>query len=288
MNVRDLFFERYRYKDDEYGFNLEAYVKAEILFRFLYEKWFDVQIVGLENIPADGRAVLFGNHSGVLPLDAFMLYEGMINHHPDPRRIRFLVTKFLLDAPEIGGMLRGFGCVPAGFEIAVKLLQNEELVFFYPEAEKGPGKLFKDRYNLVDFHSGFVTSAIKTNSVLVPIATVGGEETYPMLANIKPLARLMNAPYWPVTPLYPWLPFPLNAIPLPIKMLICIGKPFTLDHPQEKAEDEELVLGITNEIQRTFQNNLKELLKLRKSPFHQWDMEKVTTALSQVNERESV
>ncbi|MBX9691471.1 MAG: acyltransferase family protein [Cyanobacteria bacterium] len=272
---RTEFFNRYRDDEDEYGLNLSMYETYELFFRFFYEKWFSVALVGIENIPPQGRAILCGNHSGVLPIDAFMLYEGMINKHPSPRRIRFLVTEFLRKAPAIGALIRGFGGVPAKYDVAIELLNNDELVFFYPEAENGTGKPFKERYNLRPFNPGFVKAAIQSNATIVPITTVGGDEIYPLLGNLKPVAKIMGAPYWPITPFYPLLPFPFSAMPLPIKMLICIGKPFNLDYPPEKADDHEFIEGIAKRIQRDIQMELNDLLKIRKSPFSKWDVEKV-------------
>ncbi len=272
---REIFFERYSNATDQYGFDLAAYKSWERRIRFLYQQWFGVTMVGVENIPAEGRAVLCGNHSGGLPLDGFMLYDGMINYHPNPRRLRFLVAEFVRTLPVAGDMIRGFGGIPAKYDIAVELLENEELVLFYPEAEKGTGKLYKDRYHLIDFNPGFVKAAIETGSPIVPITTVGGDEIYPLLANVKPLAKLMGAPYWPITPFFPWLPFPFNVIPLPIKFLICVGKPIKLDYPPEKAEDHDFIKGIAEEIQQQIQTELEDLLKMRKCAFAKWDAEEV-------------
>jgi 1-acyl-sn-glycerol-3-phosphate acyltransferase len=277
---RTRFFERYEHDVDEYGFNLASYAGVETFIRFLYTEWFGVQIAGLGNIPAQGNAVLFGNHSGVLPIDGCLLYDGIINNHPDPRRVRFLVTKFLLNAPLIGKSLRGFGCIPPEYDIATKLLRNQELVFFYPEAEKGTGKLFKNRYKLVEFHAGFVRAAIETGAPLIPSVTIGGEETYPLLGNIKPIAKLLNAPYFPMTPFFPWLPFPLSAIPLPIRIMICVWRPFKLKYPPEAAADETLVAEIANDIQSDIQAKVNDLLEIRTSPFKSWNMDKVNAYLA--------
>lgn len=276
---RTRFFERYESDLDEYGFSLETYAAVEKFLRFLYEKWFQVQIAGLDHIPARGNAMLFGNHSGVLPIDACLLYDGIINYHPDPRRVRFLVTEFLLKVPGLGKLARGFGCVPADYNIAVKLLRKQELVFIYPEAEAGTGKLFKDRYNLVEFHSGFVRAAIETGSPLIPIVTIGGDEIYPLLGNIKPIAKLIKAPYFPMTPFFPWLPPPFSLIPLPIKIMICVWRPFKLKYPPEAAEDENLVAEIANDIRSDIQAKVNDLLEIRTSPFRRWNMEKVNAYL---------
>lgn len=246
--------------------------------RFLYSKWFGVQIAGLGNIPAAGNTVLFGNHSGVLPLDGCLLYDGIINNHPEPRRVRFLVTKFLLNAKFIGDFLRGCGCIPPDYELATKLLDDQELVFFFPEAEAGTGKLFKNRYKLVDFHAGFVRAAIATGSPLVPVVTIGGEEIYPMLADCKPLAKLLHFPYFPLTPFFPWLLL-LGLIPIPIKIMICVWPPFKLRYPPEAADDDDLIAEIANDIRHDLQTKVNDLLEIRTGPFQRWNMKKVNAYL---------
>ena len=288
QSSRKLFFElysseQYSSAEDEFGFSLHSYEAVERFIRFFYKSWFGVQTVGLNNIPGQGKAILFGNHSGVLPIDGCLLYDAVINQHPAPRRIRFLVTKFLLTAPLIGKTLRGFGCIPPDYETATKLLSKDELVFFYPEAEKGTGKLYKNRYKLVDFNPGFVKAAIETGTPLVPIVTIGGDEIYPLLFNLKPVAKLMDAPYWPVTPFYPLLPFPFNAIPLPVKILIVVGKPFELKYSKEEAENETLVAEVSNDIQNYIQARINDLLAIRTSPFARWNLNKVNEYASREN-----
>lgn len=276
QSSRNRFFERYiAEKEEEYGFSLNTYKRVEKFIRFLYKKWFKVQIAGLNHIPGDGNVIMFGNHSGVLPVDGCLLYDGIINHHPEPRRVRFLVTKFLLEMPLVGPCLKGFGAIPANYDTAKKLLTKQEVVFFYPEAEKGTGKLFKNRYKLVDFHSGFIRAAIETGSPLVPIVTIGGDEVYPLLANIKPLAKLINAPYFPITPFFPWLPFPIWFVPLPVKILVCVWPTLKLKYSPQAAEDTDLINEIASDMHRDIQAKVDDLLKIRTSPWADWDMEKV-------------
>jgi 1-acyl-sn-glycerol-3-phosphate acyltransferase len=276
---RSRFFKRYENQVEEYGFDLAAYAGVERFLRFLYKKWFRVQIAGLENIPSNGSAVLFGNHSGTLPIDACLLYDGIINYHPEPRRLRFLVTKFLMGSKKLGQFLRGFGCIPPDYEASTNLLRKEELVLFYPEAEAGTGKLYKDRYKLVDFHAGFVRAAIETGSPLIPIVTIGGDEIYPMLANIEPVAKFLRFPYFPVTPLFPWFPFPLNLMPIPVKIMICVWPSFKSPYPPEAAEDEELVAKIAEDIRADLQVKVSDLLAMRTSPFKAWNMAQVNEYL---------
>lgn len=272
--VRD-FCMKYEGQEDEYGFSVKAIAKWEVFFRFFYEEYFHVETLGLENIPEQGRAVLVGNHSGGLPIDAFMLYMAMIHFHPCPRRIRFLSLDCLRSTRVVKDIICGFGGVPNTFQVATKLLQNDELVFFYPEGARGTGKPFSMRYRLHDFDPGFVKAAIATGAPIIPVTTVGCDEIYPLLGNFKSIARLLDAPYWPMTPTFPWLPSSISCLPLPIKLLIKIGKPINLNYPPEMASDRRLRLQIAREIQYDIQRDLNWFLRQRKSPFTGWDRESI-------------
>ena len=95
----------------------------------------------------------------------------------------------------------------------------------WPEGFKGIGKPFADRYKLQRFgRGGFVSAALRTGKPIIPCSIVGAEETYPKIGDIPPLARLLNLPYFPVTPTFPLLG-PLGAVPLPSKWLIEFGEP---------------------------------------------------------------
>jgi len=267
--------KQYEKELDEYGFDSEILTKSEIFFRYLYEEYFQVQTLGIENIPANGRVILIGNHSGVVPIDAFMIYTAFLNKHPSPRRMRFLVHKWLLSTPLAGDVIRGCGGVPASYESAKSLLEKDEIVFFYPEGAKGTGKPFSMRYRLDDFDSGFIKAAIETRSPIVPVTTIGGDEVFPLLGNLKSVAKLMKAPYWPVTPTHPLLPFTTSCMPLPIRLLIKIEKPIYLDYPPEKCHDRTLRKKLARKFQYSIQRKVNQLLKVRKSPFSKWDLSSI-------------
>jgi 1-acyl-sn-glycerol-3-phosphate acyltransferase len=274
-NFKTRLTELYGDQSDPYGFNCDTLFKFEIFIRYLYEEYFQVETVGIENIPANGRAILIGNHSGVIPIDAFLIYTAFLNLHPSPRRMRFLVHKWLLSTPGARDIIKGSGGVPATYKTAMELLEKEELVFFYPEGAKGTGKPFSMRYRLDDFDPGFVKAAIETHSPIIPITTVGGDEVFPLLGNLKSVARVMGTPYWPITATHPWLPFTTSCMPLPVKLLIKIDKPIYLDYPKAKGSDRQLRKEIAHNMQYDIQRQLNQLLKIRKSPFAKWDLETI-------------
>jgi 1-acyl-sn-glycerol-3-phosphate acyltransferase len=270
INFRRRFYSQYEGRFDEFGFDAKIVARMQPLFQFLFEGYFDVRVIGLENIPSQGRAILIGNHSGVIPMDAFMLLMAVLLSHSAPRRIRYLAHHFLLEYKPTRKLLCGLGAVPAKLGVAEKLLENDELVFLYPEGARGTGKKFSMRYRLCDFDPGFVKAAITMNAPIIPIVTVGADEIYPLLGNMEPVARVMDAPYWPVTPTYPWFPFITSCIPLPIKFLIKIGKPVYLECSGDFA-DRRSRLELAKSFQYNIQRQLNLLLSKRKSPFVGWD-----------------
>jgi 1-acyl-sn-glycerol-3-phosphate acyltransferase len=209
------------YEVDESGYDPELMTTVLMpLFRPLYRTWFRVRMRGLENVPASGAALVVANHSGVLPLDAIMLQIGTFDEHPQHRNLRLLSADLVYEVPVLAGMARSSGHIRADREEAERQLAAGELVGVFPEGFKGTGKPFQQRYQLQRFgRGGFATLARQAGVPIIPCAIVGAEEIYPMIGNFQHLARLLGLPYFPVTPLFPWLG-PVGAIPLPSNWII--------------------------------------------------------------------
>lgn len=257
------------YEVDEFGYDAELTDQVLMaLLRPLYEGYFRVEVRGIEHIPAEGGALVVSNHSGVLPLDALMTQVAVHDHHPAGRHLRLLAADLVFMLPLVSELARKAGHTLACAEDAEALLRRGEVVGVMPEGFKGIGKPFADRYKLQRFgRGGFVATALKTGAPIVPCSVVGAEETYPMLANAKTLARVLGLPYFPLTPTFPWLG-PAGVLPLPTKWVIQFGEPVpTEDYPPEAAEDPMLVFNLTDQVRETIQHTLYELLVQRRSVF---------------------
>ncbi|ANZ37459.1 hypothetical protein BBK82_16795 [Lentzea guizhouensis] len=257
------------YQVDEFGFDKD--LTENVLMpplRPLYEKWFRVETIGLSNVPAAGGALIVANHSGTLPLDALMTSYGIASEHPAQRHMRMLGADLVFRTPVLGALARKSGQTLACNPDAERLLSSGELVGVWPEGFKGVGKPFKDRYKLQRFgRGGFVAAALKTGTPIIPCSIVGAEEIYPMIGDIKALARLFGFPYFPVTPFFPLLG-PLGAIPLPSKWYIEFGEPIRTDSFGENAADDPmLVFNLTDQVRETIQQTLYRLLTQRRNVF---------------------
>lgn len=252
---------------DEFGYDpkFEEFVKP--LFKFLYEKWWRVTVEGGENIPHKGRVLFVANHSGTLPADGAMIKYYVREVHPSHRDLRPLAENFVYYLPFIGVFMNRIGGVRACQENAEILLLRDEAVLVFPEGVKGIVKHFSKRYKLQRFgRGGFVKLAIRTRSPILPVAVVGAEEIYPVVARFDSIGRLFNLPTLPIV-LNFFVLGPFGFIPFPSKWYIKFGKLITktMELPPEAAEDDILVNQIAQEVRTTIEDMIAELLAKRKS-----------------------
>jgi 1-acyl-sn-glycerol-3-phosphate acyltransferase len=219
-------------------------------------------------VPTSGAALLVANHSGTLPIDAMMTTVALRDHHPAGRHLRMLGADLLFRTPMLGSISRKAGHTLACNPDAERLLESGELVGVWPEGYKGVGKPFKDRYKLQRFgRGGFVSAAMRCGVPIIPCSIVGAEEIYPLIGDLKPIARLFGLPYFPITPLFPLLG-PLGVVPLPSKWYIEFGEPIRTDqYPVADADDPMTVFNVTDQVREVIQQTLYRLLSQRRNAF---------------------
>lgn len=257
------------YQVDEFGFDPDLTDNVILpAMRPLYSGWFRVETIGMHHVPLHGGALIVANHSGTLPIDALMTAVALHDDHPGARHLRLLGADLMFRLPGLGPLARKGGSTLACNADAERLMRSGELVGVWPEGFKGIGKPFRDRYKLQRFgRGGFVAAALRTGVPIIPCSIVGAEEIYPKLGDIKPLARLFGAPYFPVTPTFPLLG-PLGLVPLPSKWYIEFGEPVRTDVIGAAAADDPMtVFNLTDQVRETIQHTLYRLLAARRNVF---------------------
>jgi len=257
------------YQVDEFGHDpdLVEHVLAPLL-RPLYRHWWRVEVRGLEHIPEKGAALVVGNHAGTLPFDAMMVALAVLDEHPAHRTLRMLAADIAFSLPVVAPLARKSGNTLACPEDAERLLRAGELVGVWPEGYKGLGKPFSERYRLQRFgRGGFVEVALRTGAPIIPVAVVGSEEIYPMIGNLRRLARLLGVPYVPVTPTLPLLG-PLGLVPLPSRWVIEFCPPIPTDgYGPEALLDPMAVFDLTDQVRDTIQRAIYRNLTDRGGAF---------------------
>jgi 1-acyl-sn-glycerol-3-phosphate acyltransferase len=254
---------------DQFGFDPEFNSRVLMpVARVLYQHWFGVRMRGLAHVPEMGSALVVANHSGTLPVDAVMLQAGLHDEHPTHRNLRLLGADLVYEIPLLAPLARKVGHTRACPANANALLRSGELVGVFPEGFKGIGKPFADRYQLRRFgRGGFAATAIRARVPIIPCAIVGAEEIYPLLGNARPIAQLLGLPYFPITPLFPWLG-PVGAVPLPSKWIIEFCPPVpTSDYPPGSEDDPAVIADLSGRVRGTIQRKLDDLLSERGPAF---------------------
>lgn len=258
------------YAVDDFGFDADFTTAVWLpLLRPLYRRWFRVEVQGIEHVPERGRALVVANHSGTLPLDGLMTQVAVHDEHPAHRSLRMLGADLIFATPGVAGLARRTGATLAAPQDAERLLHADELVGVWPEGYKGIGKPWSERYRLQRFgRGGFVKTALRTRSPIVPCAIVGAEEIYPKLGDLPGLARVLGVPYVPVTPFFPLLG-PAGLVPLPTKWIIRFAAPVRTDlmDPAD-AEDQAVVFELADQVRQTIQHDLQAMLQRRESVFY--------------------
>lgn len=245
---------------DPFGFDPATARYVLAVGAFLHRKYFRTEVHGIHHVP-EGRALFIANHSGQVPLDGVVVGTALMLDAEPPRFPRSMVEKWSASLPFISTLFPRCGQVVGSPENARRLLQNDEAIVVFPEGSRGISKTFDRRYQLSDFGLGFMRLALETNTPIVPVAVIGAEEQYPSVANLAPLAKLLQTPAIPVLPQLLLGMF----LPLPTKYRLYFGEPlrFEGDPDDDDAVIEEKVWIVKATVQSMINRGLKE----RKSVF---------------------
>jgi 1-acyl-sn-glycerol-3-phosphate acyltransferase len=235
--------------------------------------WFRGEVRGLGNIPEEGPVLLVGNHSGgnlspdttVFTL-AFSAYFGV------ERRFYQLAHNLVLSMPGLG-FLRKFGTVAASPANAEKALRSGAALLVYPG---GDHEVHRPTWagNRVDFagRRGFVRLALEHDVPIVPVVSIGGQETALFLTRGESLARLLGLDRLlrlKVLPISLAVPWGLNVgdflghVPLPAKITIEALPPIRLR--DEFGPDPDVDMAYEHVI-RLMQETLDALAAERRLP----------------------
>lgn len=240
---------------DEFGLSRDSYRGAARVARWLYRHYFRASAFGIEHIPARGRVLLVANHSGQLPFDGVVIGSACFLEPPQPRLVRSMVEYFVPSVPFVSYLLARWGQITGTPENCRRLLAADEAVLVFPEGARGISKSFTKRYQLGEFGTGFMRLALEMQAPIVPVAVIGAEEQAPAI-NIKPLARLLGWPSFPVVPYPPFAPF----VPLPVKYRVYFGAPIQMTGDPDDDDDvlEEKTRIVKSRIQSMLHVGLRE------------------------------
>jgi 1-acyl-sn-glycerol-3-phosphate acyltransferase len=193
--------------------------------------WHRAEVRGLEHIPEDGPVLLVGNHSGgnVSP-DTLIFTLAFSAWFGVERRFHQLAHNLVVSYPVLGGVLRRFGTVAASPANARRALRSGAAVLVYPG---GDWEVSRPTWQSarIDFggRRGFLRLALEEKVPIVPVVSIGGQETALFLTRGEAIAKLLRLDRTfrlktlPISLSLPWglnIGDFLSHLPLPAKITI--------------------------------------------------------------------
>ena len=235
--------------------------------------YFRGEVRGLGNVPEEGPVLLVGNHSGgnVTP-DTTVFTLAYCAYFGVERPFYQLAHNLVLSMPGLS-FLRKYGTVAASPANAQKALSAGAALLVYPGGDWEVHRPTLDR-NRVGFNrrKGFIRLALEHDVPLVPVVSIGGQETALFLSRGDRLARLLRLDKLfrlKVLPLSLALPWGLNVgdmlghFPLPAKITIEVLPPI---HLREEFGQDPDIDEIYDEVVSRMQRTLDALAEERRLP----------------------
>ncbi len=227
-------------------------------FHPLIRAYFRYEVIGLENIPASGRAMLISNH-GILPVDALLLIctiKETLGRWP-----RALTDRRIFRIPILRQLFLDLGIVLAHPETGKALLEQEKIVYIMPGGSREAFRPSRERYRLMwERRKGFARLAIQTGTPIIPTACIGIDETYRVyLDGYRLSERLFGKDVLlPIS-----IPIGLGPLPLPAKLTHYIGKPIRFRYRPEDAADPVKVSRLQRRVKRAVRDLMERGLAER-------------------------
>jgi 1-acyl-sn-glycerol-3-phosphate acyltransferase len=249
--------------------------RQKYLWNPLMDYWFRMEIEGWEHLP-EPPVLLIGIHSGApFVWDAWTVGIQWWRRFGTDRPLHGTAHDALMAAPLIGSYFRKMGVLPAAPDSIASALEAGHDVALWPGGEIDSLRPWTDRDKAVlAGRKGFVRMAITAGVPIVPIATVGGPDSMPVLARGRRLARALQLDkvarlkMFPISIQAPWgvSPAMLPELPLPTKIRTAFQPPVKLSRDPAKAKDDKYVDRKYDEVQRSLQDGMDTLARRRAFP----------------------
>jgi 1-acyl-sn-glycerol-3-phosphate acyltransferase len=249
--------------------------RQKYLWNPLMDYWFRMEMEGWENLP-EPPALLIGIHSGApFVWDAWTIGVQWWRRFGESRPLHGTAHDALMALPVVGAYFRRMGVVPAAPDSIAAALAAGHDVALWPGGERDSLRPWTKRDQAVlAGRMGFVRLAIRSCVPIVPISTVGGPDSMPVLASGRRIAKALQLDkvarlkMFPIALQAPWglSPALLPEIPLPTKIRTAFQAPVELDCDPERADDEAYVKAKYREVCESIQSGMDTLARRRRLP----------------------
>ena len=235
------------------------------------KRYFRAEVRGMDCLPAAGGALVVSNHSGgMLTPDVLVFAPQFYGHFGFDRPLYTLAHYGVFMGP-LGDYLRKAGVIEASRENAAAALRSGAVVLVFPGGDYDSYRPTMTA-NVVDFNgrTGYVRTAVDTGVPIVPMVSIGAQETQLFLARGDSLARRLGLTRarMEILPVSVGFPFGLSLLvppnlPLPAKIVTRVLEP--IDVVAEFGENPD-VEQVDLHVRAVMQAALDDLARKRRFP----------------------
>jgi 1-acyl-sn-glycerol-3-phosphate acyltransferase len=234
-------------------------------------RWFRAEVRNLESIPPAGGVLLVSNHSGGALTPDPLVFGPAFYHKFGYDRPLYTLAHYGVFFTPLRSYLGRIGTIHASPENAAKALHSGAVVLVYPGGDYDAFRPTLSQ-NVIDFNgrTGYVRIAIETGVPIVPVVSIGAQETQLFLTRGDRLAKRLGLhrlrlDILPVTVGLPFgmtMFFPAN-FPLPTKIVDQVLEPIDIVARFGKKPD---VAEVDAYVRSVMQNALDRLAHERRFP----------------------
>jgi 1-acyl-sn-glycerol-3-phosphate acyltransferase len=237
----------------------------------LIKRYFRAEVRGLESIPQAGGALVVSNHSGGMFTPDVLIFAPAFYEKFGFDRPVYTLAHWGVFMANIGDWLHRAGVIEASRENAAKALREGAIVLVFPGGDYDAYRPTMTE-NVIDFggRTGYVRTAIESEVPIVPVVSIGAQETQLFIARGDSIARRLGLKRLraEILPISFGFPFGLSAllppnIPLPSKIVTRVLEP--IDIAAEFGEDPD-VDEVDLHVRAVMQKALDELASERRYP----------------------
>jgi 1-acyl-sn-glycerol-3-phosphate acyltransferase len=237
----------------------------------LIKRYFRAEVRDLDRVPTAGGALVVSNHSGGMFTPDVLVFAPAFYREFGYDRPLYTLAHYGVFLGNVGDWLRRCGVIEASRENAAEALRSGAVVLVFPGGDYDSYRpTFTE--NVIDFsgRTGYVRTAVETGVPIVPMVSIGAQETQLFLARGDSIARRLGLrrARLEILPLSFGFPFGLSAIfppnlPLPAKIVTRVLEP--IDVAAEFGEDPDIGM-VDLHVRAVMQEALDELARKRRFP----------------------
>ncbi len=237
----------------------------------LIKRYFRAEVRDVDRMPAVGGALVVSNHSGGMFTPDVLVFAPAFYAEFGFDRPVYTLAHYGVFIANVGDWLRRVGVIEASRENAAKALRDGAVVLVFPGGDYDSYRpTFTE--NVIDFNgrTGYVRTAVETGVPIVPMVSIGGQETQLFLTRGDSIARRLGLTKarMEILPLSFGFPFGLSAIfppnlPLPAKIVTKVLEP--IDVAAQFGSDPDIA-EVDAHVRSVMQAALDELAAERRFP----------------------